>query len=70
MKDISINEFMDRARQNLIEALGSFQNGKMSCDEQKCEDCCFYSASNPAGHRCEIVNLELQICRLLKAMEK
>ena len=62
--------FFDRAKRNLVAALGEFQNGKMNCDGLKCQDCCFYSGSNPAGAKCEIVNMELKLCCLLKAMDK
>jgi hypothetical protein len=62
--------FMERAKQNLITALGEFQNGKMACEGLDCPECCFYSGSSPAGLRCEIINMELRICCLLKAMEK
>ncbi|MDR0495015.1 MAG: hypothetical protein LBG95_05240 [Treponema sp.] len=62
--------FMERAKNNLITALSEFQNGKMDCEGLVCSECCFYSGSNPAGSRCEIVNIELKICCLLKASEK
>jgi hypothetical protein len=63
-------EFLNRAKSNLLAALAEFQGGKMNCEGLKCEDCCFYSGSNPAGERCEIVNMEIKICLLLKSMEK
>jgi hypothetical protein len=62
--------FMDRAKHNLVTALGEFQNGKMRCEGLQCLDCSFFSGNNPAGERCEIVNIEMKICCLLKAMEK
>jgi hypothetical protein len=62
--------FTERAKRNLVAALREFQDGKMACDGLACPECCFYSGSNPAGSRCEIVNTELKICCLLKATEK
>jgi hypothetical protein len=64
------DSFMERARKNLFTALAAFQNGQMNCEDVKCKDCSFNSESRPAGDRCEIVNLELKISSLLKAMEK
>jgi hypothetical protein len=63
-------DFMERAKQNLVTALGEFQNGKMACEGLDCPECYFYSESSPAELRCEIINTELKICCLLKAMEK
>jgi hypothetical protein len=62
--------FVERARRNLVTALGEFQNGKMACEDLKCPECCFYSGGSPAGARCEIINIELKICCLLKVIEK
>jgi hypothetical protein len=62
--------FNKRAEQNLRSALGELQNGKMACEGLDCPECYFYSGSNPAGLRCEIVNVEIKICCLLKSMEK
>ncbi|MDR3311127.1 MAG: hypothetical protein LBS90_07250 [Oscillospiraceae bacterium] len=65
-----LESFREKTRKGLFAALAEFQNGNMKCDGIRCEDCDFYSAYNPAGDRCEIVNVELKLCRLLKCMEK
>jgi hypothetical protein len=62
--------FLDDTRKHLLTALEEFQGGRIKCGELPCQECPFYSGHNPAGNRCEIVNIELSICRLLKAMEK